>query len=417
MQYKRIIISCLVVVLLLCASVFAVGAADATPLNISVGVADATPAVIKAGEEFTIEAKLVSNPGISDFKIELEFDAENLEYVSATNGDVFVENDTDFIKIKNTDNVVKFEFFGNSNTTKTGLVFKVVLKAKNAVSPDGAFIFKENQVTARQITADGSVFYGEKFGGEAVKVEGNPTGDNVHTHVFAKTQSVDATCTDDAYLRYFCNACDYYYDEVTANSALGHTEVVDAAVAATCTTTGLTEGKHCSVCNEVLVPQETVAALGHTEVVDAAVAATCTTTGLTEGKHCSVCNVVLVAQETVAALGHTEVVDAAVAATCTKTGLTEGKHCSVCNEVLVAQTEVAALGHTEVIDAAVEPTYSETGLTEGKHCSVCNEVLVAQEEVAKKDSTWIWIVVIAAVVIVGVGGFCLYKFVFKKKVG
>ena len=83
-----------------------------------------------------------------------------------------------------------------------------------------------------------------------------------------------------------------------------HTLVTDAAIAATCTETGLTAGKHCSVCNEVLVAQEEVAAKGHTEVVDEAVEATCTTAGKTAGKHCSVCEEVLVAQETVAALGH-----------------------------------------------------------------------------------------------------------------
>ena len=46
-------------------------------------------------------------------------------------------------------------------------------------------------------------------------------------------------------------------------AALGHTEVVDEAKAPTCTETGLTEGKHCSVCDEVLVKQEVMAALGH----------------------------------------------------------------------------------------------------------------------------------------------------------
>ncbi len=82
----------------------------------------------------------------------------------------------------------------------------------------------------------------------------------------------------------------------------------------------------------------------HAEIVDKAVAATCTTTGLTEGKHC-VCGKVLVAQTVIPVLGHTEVIDAAVAATCTTTGLTEGKHCSVCSEVLVAQT-VIPVSHT-----------------------------------------------------------------------
>ena len=37
-----------------------------------------------------------------------------------------------------------------------------------------------------------------------------------------------------------------------------HTAVADAAVAPTCTATGLTAGKHCSVCDAILVPQQTL---------------------------------------------------------------------------------------------------------------------------------------------------------------
>ena len=176
-----------------------------------------------------------------------------------------------------------------------------------------------------------------------------------------------ATCTAEGTQTRTCSVCKKV--EIQTIEALGHTEVTDKAVAATCTKTGLTEGKHCSVCDAVIKAQEVIPAKGHTEVVDKAVAATCTKIGLTEGIHCSVCNTVIKAQEVVPAHGHTEVVDKAVEATCTKTGLTEGKHCSVCNAVIKAQETVPAKGH-KYVDTVVKPTYTAKGYTLHK-CSVC----------------------------------------------
>ena len=65
---------------------------------------------------------------------------------------------------------------------------------------------------------------------------------------------VDASCE----LAKTCSICGE-----TEGEALGHTEVLDASKAPTCTEKGLTEGKHCSVCGEIIVAQSPVDALGH----------------------------------------------------------------------------------------------------------------------------------------------------------
>ena len=224
-----------------------------------------------------------------------------------------------------------------------------VKQAQKPISAIGHAVEKKAEtVWEWNIPADGS------FASVKVSAQCKNCNDTISTTANNATywHSINATCTESGKNVYSVTVLlggQEFYGEKEVNNpndpARGHTEVTDAAVAPTCTETGLTEGKHCSVCNTVLKAQEVIPATGHTEVTDVAVAPTCTETGLTEGKHCSVCNEVLKAQEVIPALGHTEVTDAAVAPTCTESGKTEGKHCSVCNKILVMQEEIPADGH------------------------------------------------------------------------
>ena len=169
--------------------------------------------------------------------------------------------------------------------------------------------------------------------------------------------------------------------------ALGHATVIDPAVPVTCTVDGKTQGSHCSRCGEVLVAQEVIKAKGHQNVSVSRVEPTCTEPGHTAGLKCSVCGITIMGITEIPAKGHTPVNVAAFAATCTRAGHTAGTRCSVCNETITGIETIPAKGHTVVQDAAVKPSCTEAGHTAGTHCSVCNEVLSGNEPIPATGHT------------------------------
>lgn len=228
-------------------------------------------------------------------------------------------------------------------------------------------------------------------------------------------QTVAATCKEAGEIKYTCTLCEETKTEETAKLTT-HSAVTVPEVEATCTQTGLTAGKYCSVCGEVLVEQSVIPVKEHNYGEGTvATAPTCTKAGsmlyvcqdcgyekteeiaVTEhnfdyenavetlaptctekGKKTYTC-LDCGATETVEIPenGHTLVPDAAVEATCSATGLTEGEHCSVCGEVTVEQETVEKKPHTEAVTPGVAATCTTPGMSEEITCSVCGEVIKA----------------------------------------
>ncbi len=86
----------------------------------------------------------------------------------------------------------------------------------------------------------------------------------------------EAGCINDGNIEYWhCDICDSYFsDEMATNKitkeaiiikALGHKEEIIKGYPASCVASGLTNGKKCSVCNEILEEQKIIERLDHIE--------------------------------------------------------------------------------------------------------------------------------------------------------
>ena len=122
-------------------------------------------------------------------------------------------------------------------------------------------------------------------------------------HKEVKDAAVEATCEKDGLTEgSHCSVCNKVITEQKKIPATGHAwDAGKVTKEATCEEAGV-KTYTCTSCKATKT--EDIKALGHKEVKDAAVEATCEKDGLTEGSHCSVCNKVITEQKKIPATGH-----------------------------------------------------------------------------------------------------------------
>lgn len=141
---------------------------------------------------------------------------------------------------------------------------------------------------------------GETF---SERIEITVNGSTVHQHSWNTEYTVDnqPTCAQKGSKSIHCKECSEKKNIIEI-SALGHSfGTWTTTKTATCTTEGA-QKRTCSLCGKI--ETKAIPKTGHKVVTDSAVNPTCTTSGKTEGSHCSKCNAVITAQQTVSALGH-----------------------------------------------------------------------------------------------------------------
>lgn len=184
------------------------------------------------------------------------------------------------------------------------------------------------------------------------KIEGEAS----HTCVFNKEvvldkyRASDATCTKKAQYYYSCSCGEKGTKTFEYGDFKDHTIVIDFSVSATCEVEGLTEGKHCSTCGKIIIPQQKISKLEHqfSWVIDKE--PTLDEDGV---KHleCSACHTKKSENTKIDKLTHIHEMEyhEKIAATCEKNGSLSYYICSVCNKKYSDTT-----GYNEIQDIIIK---------------------------------------------------------------
>ncbi len=177
-------------------------------------------------------------------------------------------------------------------------------------------------------------------------------------------------CTEQGYTTHTCSACGNSYVD-TYISATGHSYGEWIQTKAPTESDQGEKRRDCNNCDAFEITH--IATLAHdhnrweTIILDA-VAPTCTSTGLTEGKKCSKCGEILISQNTVPALGHNMGTwTQTKAPTCIEKG-SERHDCDRCDHFEVR--DVAMIDH-KYSTVVIEPTITNQGYTLHT-CNVCS---------------------------------------------
>lgn len=123
---------------------------------------------------------------------------------------------------------------------------------------------------------------------------------------FTIIESPHSSCSYPDGYTIFDKTTNQYASSVVLKENHSYEDILGTAKQVSCFTDGKNADRKCKKCGRVETGTIIKAPGGHTIVIDKAVPATKTSTGLTEGSHCSVCHAVIKKQEVIPALGDTK---------------------------------------------------------------------------------------------------------------